>query len=244
MNLQFFAEESADDTVVPDINIDTALDGADPEAEDTTPPEVPEDEVPPVPPEPKQKPVDKAGNAFAQMRVENAQSKALLAKVAQAAGIEFTDEADLIAKLNSDALTKLAEKQHVPVELLTRMEQLELDSKAYAEEKLQVAALQGFQTLKDSYSLTDEELQGFAAELDENGKNPFQEPIDVISEYKLTHYDEIMQKKIDAAVQAALKTSNAADTHSSTPGNSKGKGGNGTEKVTTVQSLDKFLDNM
>ena len=74
---------------------------------------------------------DKDANAFAEMRVQNKAMSDMLKKIADATGIQYTDQNDMLAKLNSDALTKLAEKQGVPVEILQRMETLERNSQLY-----------------------------------------------------------------------------------------------------------------
>ena len=183
--------------------------------------------------------------AFAQMRSQNTQLFGLLSKVAQATGIEFKDNNELLAKLNDDALGKLAKAQNVPVELLKRMEQLENTGKLYEAKQLQDNALVGFQKVKDAYGLNDEELRGFAAELDTRGKNPFLTQVDLETEYRLTHFDDIVAKKAQAAVEAALKKSNAADKHSSTPGNAQGKPDSEPgDKVSTIAGLNSLLKDM
>lgn len=188
---------------------------------------------------------DKAGHAFAQMRVQNAQLLGLLSKIAKATGIEYTDNNDLLAKLNDDSIAKLAAKQNVPVELLKRMEQLEQRDLASRQEKIQQAAFLGFQQVKDTYDLTEDELRAFALELDAAGKNPFEQPIDLVTEYKLTHFDDIVTKKANAAVQAALAKSSAADKHSSKPNSANGKPDSGKpDKVSTVAGLNSILKDM
>lgn len=188
---------------------------------------------------------DKAAHAFAQMRIQNNQLLTLLSKIAKATGIEYTDTNDLLAKLDDDSITKIAAKQNVPVELLKRMEQLEQRELMAQREKLQQAAFLGFQKVKDTYDLTEDELRAFALELDEAGKNPFEQHIDLVTEYKLTHFDDIVTKKVNAAVQAALAKSSAADKHSSKPNNANGKPDSGKpEKISTIAGLNSILKDM
>lgn len=183
--------------------------------------------------------------AFAQMRTQNTQLFGLLAKVAQATGIEFKDNNELLAKLNDDALGKLAQKQNVPVELLKRMEQLENTGKLYEAEQLKNNALVGFQKVKDSYGLSDDELRNFARELDERGRNPFLTQVDLETEYRQTHFNDILARETKKAVEAALKKSNAADKHSSTPSNANGKPDSGApDKISTVAGLNSLLNDM
>lgn len=192
----------------------------------------------------QQTPEDKSNFAFGQMRVKISTLEGLLGKVAKASGIEYTDANDLLTKLNDDAINKLAQRQNVPVELLRRMEELEQNSNAYKQQQIQNAAAVGFQTIMTDYSLTQEELKAFALELDKVGKNPFAQPIDIVAEYKLMHYDDIINKRVEAAVQAALTKSNVADQNSSTPNTQQGQGGGADNKITTISGLNALLDTM
>jgi hypothetical protein len=182
--------------------------------------------------------------AFGQMRTELNANKALLAKLATAAGIQYTDENDLIAKLNDNALNQLAQRQNVPVDLLKRMETLEQNNAAYEMEQRKTETMLSFQKLQTTYGLTNEELLAFAQELDEKGMNPFASRINIDATYRDLHFDEIVNKRVAAAVEEALKKSSVADTHSSTPNRSTGKGDNNGDgkKITTVSQLSALLD--
>lgn len=182
--------------------------------------------------------------AFGQMRTELNANKALLAKLATAAGIQYTDENDLIAKLNDNALNQLAQRQNVPVDLLKRMEALEQNNAAYEMEQRKTETLLSFQKLQTAYGLTNDELLAFAQELDEKGMNPFASRVNIDATYRDLHFDEIVNKRVAAAVEEALKKSSVADTHSSTPNRSTGKGDNSGDgkKITTVSQLSALLD--
>jgi hypothetical protein len=221
-----------------DASSTTEIDEPETPEENNEPEETPE--TPPV--KPQAKPQDKQGYAFAQMRSQNAQLFGLLSKMAQATGLDFKDNNDLIAKLNDDAIVKLAQKQNVPPELLRKLDALEQDSKAYKAEQLKGAAFIGFQKVKSEYGLSEEELRTFAQALDGQGKNPFVTPMDVMAEYKLLHFDDIVENKVKAAVEAALKKSNAADEHSSVPNSAQGKPDSGEgDKVSTIAGLNEML---
>lgn len=164
--------------------------------------------------------------------------------MATAAGIQYTDENDLIAKLNDNALNQLAQRQNVPVDLLKRMETLEQNNAAYEMEQRKTETMLSFQKLQTTYGLTNEELMAFAQELDEKGMNPFASRINIDATYRDLHFDEIVNKRVAAAVEEALKKSSVADTHSSTPNRSTGKGDNNGDgkKITTVSQLSALLD--
>jgi hypothetical protein len=241
---------SASDEDVPadDVDLDGLLDSMDEPGEETEDEEVEDEETEEDTeedaPEPEPPHKDKANATFANMRVTIAQQKSLLTKLAKAAGIEFTNEADLIAKLNDNALTQLSQKQNIPKELLEKIERLEQDSYEYQQTKLKNAALAGFEQVKGEFGLTQEELMAFAAELDEKDMNPFVKPVDLLAEYKLTHYDEIMNKRVELAVQAALSKSQAADKHSTIPSKQKGSSSTKVENIDTVSALDNLLKDM
>ena len=187
---------------------------------------------------------DKRNYAFGQMRTQINQLTELLGKVAKANGVEYTDSKDLVAKLNDDAITKMAQKQNVPVELLKEVEALRQDSAAFKAQQLKDAAAIGFQNVMTTYGLTQEQLKEFAVELDQRGKNPFTQPIDVMSEYKMLHYDDILNTAVKKAVEEALKKDSAANQSSTTPGQQQGSNGGSEAKITTVAGLTALLDGM
>lgn len=185
---------------------------------------------------------DKRNYAFGQMRTEINQLKDLLGRVAKANGVEYTDSKDLVAKLTDDTIQKMAEKQNVPVELLREVEALRQDSAAFKAQQLKDAAAIGFQNVMTTYGLTQEQLKQFAVELDQRGKNPFSQPVDLMQEYKVLHYDDILKAEVQKAVEAALKKDSAANQSSTTPGQQQGGNGGSEQRITTVAGLSALLD--
>lgn len=180
--------------------------------------------------------------AFGQMRQQNNEMAGILGRIAQANGIQYTNTQDLISKLNDDALAKLAQKQNVPVELLREMDALRAGQQQWQQSQREQVAFAGFQTLMTQYGLSQDDLKAFAVELDGAGKNPFVQNINVVDEYRLRHFDDIMAKRVNAAVKEALAKSGAADTHSSTPNSQQGAGsGDGGQKITTLEGLNNLL---
>ena len=180
--------------------------------------------------------------AFGQMRTQITELTNLLGRVAAANGIEYSDNKDLIAKLTDDTIARMAQRQNVPVELLREIEALRQDSQAFKQQQLRDAAAIGFQKLVDTYGLSQQQLEQFAVELDQKGKNPFTQPLDILAEYKMAHYDDILKAEVQKAVQEALTKSSAADQNSSTPGQHQGGNGGGDNKITTVAGLSALLD--
>lgn len=221
--------------------------GAIPPAETTppTPPEVTETETTPgstqqTPPPANNNP---SNTAFAEMRVKNNMYTQLLGKLAASVGIEYSNEQELINKLNDNALADLAKRQNISPELMQRLDLLEQNNMLYQQDQRRQAALAGFQTLKDTYALDDQQLQAFAAELDKQGQNPFVQDVNLMDVYKLTHFNDIIAAEVNKAVQAALTKSNMADEHSSTPGSAQGVGGT-APTTSTVAGLREVLSTL
>lgn len=185
---------------------------------------------------------DKRNFAFGKMRTEINQLTELLGKVAKANGVEYTDSKDLVAKLSDDAIQKMAQRQNVPVELLQELDALKRDSEQLKAQQRRDAAAIGFQSVMDTYHLTQEQLKQFAVELDAKGKNPFEQPIDLLAEYKMMHYDDILQAAVKSAVEEALKKDSAANQSSSTPAQQQGGNGGENQKITTVAGLTALLN--
>ena len=180
--------------------------------------------------------------AFGQLRQENNELASILGKIAQANGIQYTNTRDLMGKLNDDAISKLAQKQNVPVELLREVDALRAGQQQWQQSQREQVAFTGFQTLMSQYGLSQDDLKAFAVELDGAGRNPFTQDINVVDEYRLRHFDDIVAKRVDTAVKEALAKSSAADSHSSTPGAQQGAGGGeGGQKITTLEGLNNLL---
>ena len=187
---------------------------------------------------------DKRNFAFGKMRTEISQLTELLGKVAKANGVEYTDSKDLVAKLNDDAIQKMAQRQNVPVEILQELDALRRDSEQFKAQQRRDAAAIGFQRVMDTYNLTQDQLKAFAVELDQRGKNPFEQNIDLMEEYKILHYDDILNAAVKKAVEEALKKDSAANQSSSTPGQQQGGTGGEQQKITTVAGLTALLNDV
>ena len=187
---------------------------------------------------------DKRNFAFGKMRTEINQLTELLGKVAKANGVDYSDSKDLIAKLNDDAIQKMAQRQNVPVEILQELEALRQDSAQFKAQQRRDAAAIGFQKVMDTYGLSQEQLKEFAVELDNAGKNPFEQNIDLLAEYKMMHYEDILNAAVKKAVEEALKKDSAANQSSSTPAQQQGGNGGEHQKITTVAGLTALLNDV
>lgn len=185
---------------------------------------------------------DKDANAFAEMRVQNKLFADTLKKIADATGIEYTNQDEMIAALNGDALTKLAAKQGVPVELLQRMEMLEKNSRLWEEQQLQQRLTSGFGALQQKYGLDQQAMMSFAQQLD--AERVDLRNVDIEKEYVARNLDAIVAARVQAAVQAALSKDASIDAHSTAPtqqGVGVGGGGGAETQIKSAADLVSFL---
>lgn len=216
------------------------------------PPKQPE----PTPPEPSKPaeppaaapapiPESKQNAAFAEMRVKNKQYQEALAKAAEIAGLDKTTDPDkVIAGLQQKYLEAQAAKQNVPVEILQRLEAAEQKAQAFEQARLQQETLTAFNKVKDEHGLTNDEVLAFANQLDERGVHPFETPgLDLSGLYRSMNFDKLVQKAVDAAVQKALGTQQAAANHSTKPGTNVGPAAQpGTDQqINTAKGLDDLF---
>lgn len=237
----------------------TELGANTPPPEDTPPEQVqsPEGTTPPEgaqgaegeqkPPEQTEEPKAnnvKANNAFAQMRIANQKYEKTLKSIASVLGVEDTDDMDgLLAAFQEKAINKQAEDLKVPPELLSRLQTAEERLRDFEAERNTNNAYLGFQRVKDEYGLTDKELGEFAATLNEKGLNPFEQPVNLMDQYKLLNYDRLIQKAKDDAIKAELERRDKAKQQASNPGGRQSSTGSSdqTDKINSVSELDNFI---
>ena len=183
----------------------------------------------------------KSANAFAAMRVELAQKNKMLENVASVLGLDFKTK-DSMDQLQTKLNEALAKKQGLPVETLERLNKLEAMEEQRNIEQVRNNAFLGFQNVKNTFKLTDDDLQNFANELVADGKNPFITEMDLMSEYKLRNFDKLIEKAKEQGIQSEIQRASKAQNNASTPGNTTG--GNtddSTDKVNSVKELNEWF---
>lgn len=186
----------------------------------------------------------KQAQAFAQMRIANQQQTQLIKQIAGVLGVDNTkDPQAMMTALQQLTVKAQAQKQGIPEEVLSRINQLENVNLEYQRQQAYLAAGRGFQTIKDKYGLDDDGLEAFAQELIADGINPYERPVDLVSEYKLRHFDDLIaqatQKGIDQEAQRAAKAGAQGSTPSDTTG---GRADSDPPKINSVAELNKWLD--
>lgn len=185
----------------------------------------------------------KVNQAFAQMRVQNKQMQDMLKGIGELLGVQDTSNPELLTNaLNQKILAAQAQKQGISPELLQEIQNLKNQNLVNQQENIRRTAYLGFQQLKDNFQLDDKGLQAFADELVADGVNPFEQPVNLLSEYRVRKFDQLMAAAEERGAQAERERSANASKHGSTPNNKQGKGDTDTEKITTVSGLNKFFE--
>lgn len=178
----------------------------------------------------------KTTQAFAAMRVENAKQKKLINNTLTLLGLDPKNP-DSVAQLETKLTEALAKKQGLPVETLERLNKLEALEQQRTAEDLRTKALMGFQKVKDSFNLDDNALQEFANELVAEGKNPFINSLDLVSEYKLRNFDKLIEQAKAKGVQEEIERASKANNNASTPNSTQGGDTQNIDKVTNIKEL-------
>lgn len=197
--------------------------------------------------DPPPAPDNKAAAAFAQMRLQNKKYESLFKGLAGVLGAEATDDPDkLMDALNEKLIEAQAKQQNLPPEVLQRLQKLEQENQMYTADQLKQTAYLGFQKVKDQFGLDDKALSQFADTLVADGVNPFEQPVDLITEYKVRNFETLMQQAIEKGVQQEMERAAKANAHSTNPGSGTGARGEQQDgKITTAAGLEKFFsDNL
>ena len=187
----------------------------------------------------------KDANAFAAMRVQNKQYAEMLEKIAKATGIQYATPEEMMQKLNDDALSKMAQQQNIPVELLQRLDMLEKHSQAYLAMQNQTRLASEFTALRTKYKLDETALTEFARQLEADKVDPA--TVNVEREYMIRNFDAIIAQRTQAAVEEALRRDAQAGAHGTMPNVAQGSSANGgasQHKVTNTAELNALLAQM
>jgi AraC-like DNA-binding protein len=200
----------------------------------------------PAEPAPGEGDFDKSKAAFAQMRVENSKQRKVITQLAKALDLDVNDPEALLEQLNALSLDKIARKQGVSPEELVHRTKTEEELAMLRYESNINKARESLLGIKSKYGLNDQELNDFAVALDKAGINLVANPTyDVNYFYYQLNGEKMMEARVNAAVEAALKNQNTARKHSATPtptGAPDTDPHASGDKINTVSALDSLLN--
>lgn len=182
----------------------------------------------------------KQNNAFAEMRVQNKKQRELLSSMSSVLGFDPTKMApeELEEALSGVITQAQAQQQHIPEEMLTRLNSLEAINQKYMQEHLHSNARNGLVLLRDKYGASQDQLETFIKGLTDDGVNPLEQDVDFETEYIKRNFSNIVESKVQEALQNETARTNKAKEHASTPGNTRGGVTDNESKINSVQELD------
>lgn len=204
-------------------NLGTQTTTTPPPAEPTPPPAEPTSTTPPpAEPLPDFEPADdKSNKAFAEMRVTNKKYKELLDGAALALGLD-PNSADYMTALEKKVIEQKAQKANVSPEILEEINRLKQNQSQFQQSEIRTKTLVGFENLKKSFSLSNEELLAFNTQLKESGLDPFQQELDLPGLYKLMNFDTLVSKAVEQGIRQEQERAAKAGAQGSVPPNKNG----------------------
>ena len=187
---------------------------------------------------------NRANEAFAQLRVENKKYQNMMKGIAELLGVQTNDPNAILSNVQNAITQAQAKQQGVPPELLARMNQLEEANKNFMQNEIRKNAYLGFQKVKDKFSLDNNALNSFADGLVQEGLNPFEQQLDLETEYIKRNYAKIIADAEARGAEKEAKRAARASTHGTSPDNRQGgEATQGVEKINTIGDLDKWFRN-
>lgn len=186
---------------------------------------------------------DKSSHAFAQLRNENKALNQLFNDLAKAYNISGKDSSEVMKGLKDHLLTKQAETQNIPKEVLERLALLEARDAEYTKFTRAQKAEKDFAKLREEFSLSDEQVLTFVNQTAADGLNPFeQDGIDLRTEYIKRNYAALIKAAEERGARAEAERASKVTTNSTSPMSKIGQTtGAQQQRIDTISNLDAFL---
>lgn len=160
---------------------------------------------------------NKQNKAFAEMRIKNKDYSEFLMHMASMAGLNVKNADEAKALLAERIQQVEAKQKQMDPAVLKELEDSRRQISEMQKEKTKNAALSGFSNLKALHGLSDKELDEFADTLIAKNKNPFEQEMDLVAEYRLANFDKLMEKAREAGRAEEIARSKNAQASSTTP---------------------------
>ena len=160
---------------------------------------------------------NKQNRAFAEMRIKNKAQEDFLVRMANMAGLNVKSADEAMNALAPRIQQVEAKQKNMDPEVLKELEDSRKQISEMRKEKIKNSAIQGFANLKTLHGLSDKELDEFADTLIAAHKNPFEQEMDLVAEYRLANFDKLMEKAREAGRAEEITRSQNAQASSTTP---------------------------
>ena len=184
--------------------------------------------------------LNKEAHTFAAMRKQISEQNKILADIGKSLGIEGKPE-DIIAGLKNITNAQKAKEAGVPPEIMERLTALEQEKTEREAKDRQIQVYAAINNFQRNMKLDDKQLQEFLVQLAQAGKNPFEQQLDLRSEYLVMNFERLQKEAVQKALEEQAKLDSKASSQSTNPGTKTGGGEQNTTKVNSLDALDAFL---
>ena len=188
----------------------------------------------------------KQNRAFAEMRIQNKGYESFIMNMAKAANLDVRDAAEAKALLESRLNDVVAKQKKMDPEVLAELEENRRTIAAMKAEQTKQNAIAGFSKLKTLHGLSDSDLTEFADKLIAENKNPFEQEMDLVKEYRLAYFDKLIEKAREEGAAAEIARSQKAAQSSSSPTTKRSSDptGESNKVINSPKDLDEMFKSL
>jgi hypothetical protein len=201
------------------------------------------DDSSPPPKTPKTKD-SKQSEAFARMRIENAQLKRTLDSIAKGLGLpDNLPTEQKTAKIAEVIQTAQSKQTGVPLEIIQRLEALEQENNSFKSKDVELYNTETFATIKTKFGVDDNDIEQFKKDLAENNFDYEHSKQPLESIFMTFYFDSLVERRMKADEAKEEKRKEKAEKHSTSPSDGKGKSNDvgKDNKIDSVSALDDLL---
>lgn len=186
---------------------------------------------------------DKQAYTFAKLRSENKAMNQLLNELAKTYNISGKDSAEVMSALKDHLITKKAEQQNVPKELLERLTVLEAKEAEYTQYARAQKAQKAFDSLVKEFNLSQDQLMEFVSATAKDGLNPFErDDVDVRREYIVRNFQNMIKAAEERGARAESERASKAATNSTSPvAKNNPTAGTQQQRINTISEFESLL---
>lgn len=182
---------------------------------------------------------NKQNKAFAEMRIKNKDYEQFLMQMALAANLNVKNAQEAKNVLSEKMQQIVAKQKNMDPQVLKELEESRRRISEMESARLKEHTLTDFARLKTLHGLSDSDLGKFADLLISKNKNPFEQEMDLVNEYRLLNFDKLIEQAREEGRQEEIARSTKAQTSSTNPGNQRAATEN-TGEPKTIKNTDEL----
>lgn len=161
---------------------------------------------------------NKQNKAFAEMRIKNKDYEQFIMQLAAAANLNAGNVQEAKNILAERVQQLEAKQKNTDPKVLKELEDSRKRISEMENARLKEHAISDFARLKSLHGLSDSDLNSFADLLISKNKNPFEQEMDVVNEYRLLNFDKLIEQAREQGRQEEIARRTKAQTSSTNPG--------------------------